>query len=771
MANAAFPLGVYVGQPNGSDPTAEAIFEATYSGFVATLGTTPTYLDTYVDYTQTQSNWISNASWQAWSDAQSPDAKNMTPVIGLPLASTASGAPSSDTQYRQVASGQYDSVYQGIVQAYAAQGYTTLVLRPGWEMNLQGPTYAGDTAQDQADWVAAYQRVYTVVHQEAANVGINVTVVWNPSATNYSNANAITSLYPGNAYVDAIGADVYSNMYPYSDGNNSAGQPTYHDWDTRQEDTSLAQWMADPINREHYWTYPAATEWQNDSSSGHATSLDDLLQFAEQRGKPFAIPETGAGNSNAGTDVNDDAAFSQWLAQQLDTAQAAGETIDFVNIWDSNGGGNYEFSNASDGKPLEAAAWAQYFGAPSVTTPGVPAPITLGSGSDQVVLAMSEDAYQGDAEVAFSVDGTQIGETETITASHAAGDDQSVILLGNWGPGQHTVSVNFLNDAYGGSASLDRNAYVDQASYDGTVAPGNLALWTSGSQSLTVGTPATVPGPTTLGSGSDTVTLEMNEDFYEGNAEFTVSVDGIEVGGTQTVSASHSQGQQQTFQVEGDWGSGQLIVSVDFLNDAYGGSSSADRNLYVTGASYDGTAQPTASLALYGAGSQSFTATSATTYNEGAAAATVTTNGNDIVNIGTGDVTINAAGPSTTVNGGAGTMTFIAYGGDDTIFAGSGASTVTGSAGSLLFTEGSGASTVTEGSGKSSYDILMGEAGGSLTINDLRPGMDSIHLGGYTGTGIQSQTVTGGSTHIVLTDNTAITLTGITSTGGYSLFS
>ncbi len=326
------------------------------------MGASPTYLDNYVDYTQTVDEWVGNANWQAWSDAQSSDAASMTPVVALPMASTNSSAGSADAQYQAIAAGDYDSVYQGILQAYVANGYTNLVFRPGWEMNIQGPTYAGDTAQDQADWVAAYKQIYTVLHQEAAALGVNVTVVWNPSVTNYTNANALTSLYPGNAYVDAIGADVYSDIYPYSDGTNASGQQTYHDWDTGGEDTSVAAFIADPVNREHYFTYPAATKWSNDGSGGHALSLDQLLAFAEQQGKPFAIPETGAGSSDSGTDVSDDAAFPQWLASQLTTAEAQGEAIDFVNIWDSNGGGNYEFSNASDDKPQEAAAWAQYFG-------------------------------------------------------------------------------------------------------------------------------------------------------------------------------------------------------------------------------------------------------------------------------------------------------------------------------------------------------------------------------------------------------------------------
>ena len=321
---------------------------------------TPKLIDTYVDYNQPVTSWVGNASWQAWSNAQSADAKNMTPVIGLPLASRASGSSAPDLQFQKFALGYYDTVIQGIVQSWAQQGFKTQIFRVGWEMNIQGPTYVGSDSQSQSDWVAAFQHVYTVLHSAAAANNVTIEVVWNPNVINYSVINAMTSLYPGDAFVDVIGVDIYSDMYPYSDGGSS---PTYHDWDTGLEDTSVAQFIADPVNRMHYWSYPAATKWSNDSSGGHSQTFSSFLAFAELHQKPFAIPEAGAGNSNAKTDVSDDPTFPQWLALQVSNAQAAGETVAFVNIWDNNGGGNYEFSYAADNKPQEAAAWAQYLGA------------------------------------------------------------------------------------------------------------------------------------------------------------------------------------------------------------------------------------------------------------------------------------------------------------------------------------------------------------------------------------------------------------------------
>ncbi len=358
-ADPRFPIGAYLGNPNGSDSGAEANFEAAYGSLRAALKTAPQMILGYVDYTQPVSAWVSNTSWQAWSNAQSKDAKNKVPVIGLPMASIAAGSATPDQQFQAFASGQYDATLTGIVQAWAQQGFHKLVIRPGWEMNIEGPTYVGDDAQSQADWVAAFRHIDHVLHAAASAAHVGLRVVWNPNVSNYATVSATRSLYPGDGAVDVIAADNYADIHPYSDGGNP---PTYHDWHTGGEDTSIAQFIADPVNRRHYWTWPAATEYSNDSSQGHSQTLNSLIAFAREHGKPFAIGESGAGNCSAATDVCDDPTFADWLADRLHAAASNRVTISFVDIWDSNGGGNYEFSFAADGKPHERVSWGRAFG-------------------------------------------------------------------------------------------------------------------------------------------------------------------------------------------------------------------------------------------------------------------------------------------------------------------------------------------------------------------------------------------------------------------------
>ena len=490
LLNTLFALGVYLGNPDGSDPGVEQAFEQNYASFVSAMGTQPTYIASYIDNSQPVDGWVGNAGWQAWSNAQSPIARNLVPVISLQMSSTAPSADIPMNQFQDFASGKNDSVVSEIVDVWVQNGFKKLIFRVGTEMNIPSLGYAGDSAESQAMWVKAFKRVSGVLHREAKAHGISLQVVWNPNVTNYSNAEATTSLYPGDAFVDIIGADMYSVMWPYSD---SWPVQTYHDWDTGGEDTDLSQFIADPVNREHYFSYPAATENCLDCSVGHAQTLDSLIAFALQHGKPFAIPECGSGNSQGGHDINDDPTFPLWLARELTTAKASGLKIAFVTIWDNNGGGNYHFSDAADGKPLETVAWQKYFGAqPQYVVGHDPEPLKVGAGSDEITVRLAEDAWQGDAQFTVSVDGQQVGGPMFATASYMAGQRQVLSVKGSWGTGPHLLTVNFLNDADAGSAASDRNLYVTRVAYNGVVQPhDHLYMFAGGPQSVAIN--ATTP--------------------------------------------------------------------------------------------------------------------------------------------------------------------------------------------------------------------------------------------------------------------------------------
>jgi hypothetical protein len=129
------------------------------------------------------------------------------------------------------------------------------------------------------------------------------------------------------------------------------------------------------------------------------------------------------------------------------------------------------------------------------------------------------------------------------------------------------------------------NLYVNSISENGvTYADTNAAFPLNGSDIFAVGgTTATVSG------AADTLDLKLSEDAWNGNAEFVLYIDGKAVTTPQVVSALHDANQTQTFGFTGNLGAGTHTVGICFKNDAYGGSSSEDRNLYIDGVTLNGT--------------------------------------------------------------------------------------------------------------------------------------------------------------------------------------
>lgn len=570
-----FPLGVYVGGPDASNPTAEAAVVSQYAAFEQAMGAAPQFMDTYIDQSQPISNWAANASFTAYSMRISSVDPSTIPVIGLPMATTADTG-NQDAVFKAFIAGTYDSDLIGVVNAWKDQGYSTMYIRPGYEGNGSFvPWYAGSDASTRADWVAAFQHISTVLRSVP---GTDVKIVWNPNIQ-AGNSGDVTGLYPGDACVDVIAGDIYSPTYPRD----------LYDWDLNNGtyDSTFAQWFSDPVNRIHYWTYPAANQYQQISDGQSYTfSLQNLIDFAAAHGKPIGIGETGAsGDGTRGP--TDDPAFVQWLASTLAKALTP---VAFVNIWDVNvANGNWDFSSTTNPKPLEAAAWVQDFGA------YIPA-ISVGNGPDRIELNMSEDAWLGDAQFTVSVDGLTIGGVLTATASHEAGIGQIFDINGSFGAGQHAVTVNFLNDAYGGAPQLDRNLYLDSATYQGSTTASGLNLYTNGAQTIVAGA--------SPGQNFSTVVLTLSEDAYAGDAEFSVQVDGQSLGAPQFVTAAHGVA-TEAFAYTGSFGTGPHSVAVSFLNDAYGGPG-LDRNLYVDSVAVNGMASTAVLAPLYTNGTVDF---------------------------------------------------------------------------------------------------------------------------------------------------------------------
>jgi hypothetical protein len=76
---------------------------------------------------------------------------------------------------------------------------------------------------------------------------------------------------------------------------------------------------------------------------------------------------------------------------------------------------------------------------------------------------------------------------ESVTSAHSAGALATLLYSGNFGAGAHDIGVSFVNDAYGGSSTTDRNLYVGTIGYDGnTFNPTGVAIMSNSTVHFTV---------------------------------------------------------------------------------------------------------------------------------------------------------------------------------------------------------------------------------------------------------------------------------------------
>ena len=231
--------------------------------------------------------------------------------------------------------------------------------------------------------------------------------------------------------------------------------------------------------------------------------------------------------------------------------------------------------------------------APSPQPPAVPgSTVTLSPGETTqptgsgaaLRLQMSGDSYQGDAKFVVSVDGARVGGVYAVTAQHAAGESQTFALPGSYEIGSHSIAIAFINDLWDPGVG-DRNLYVDSVTLNGTLnGAAKAALYSNGAADLRV---STIQGPP-----ADTLVLHLSEQMFQSDAQFVVSVDGQQLGGARTVTASRDAGQAQDITLTGRFGPGAHDVALRLLNDPQTGVPGAA--LCLDGMDFNGT--------LYGAG-------------------------------------------------------------------------------------------------------------------------------------------------------------------------
>jgi hypothetical protein len=197
-------------------------------------------------------------------------------VLGVPLIPTRNGRALGSLAAG--AAGRYDREFVTLAKTLVYYGQADAILRIGWEFNGTWYPWSVTNQRDATNFAAFFRNVVTAMHLVP---GGDFRFVWN--ATAGPEPEAPQNAYPGDAYVDYVGLDVYDQVW---------GIPM---------DPKLA-WP-------RHVTEPDGLQW--------------LSSFAAAHHKPAVIPEWGLIIRPDGHGLGDDPLFVAKMAQWISTHDVA----------------------------------------------------------------------------------------------------------------------------------------------------------------------------------------------------------------------------------------------------------------------------------------------------------------------------------------------------------------------------------------------------------------------------------------------------------------
>jgi beta-mannanase len=127
----------------------------------------------------------------------------------------------------------------------------------------------------------------------------------------------------------------------------------------------------------------------------------------------------------------------------------------------------------------------------------------------------------------------------------------------NWFAAHNAVFANYWND------DSDYTGYLSGDRWPATSAAFKQYF---GPAAVPPAPPPPPPvGPVVIGAGAHALRVSIGQEATEGNALFTLSVDGLQYGGTHTALASHGAGQTQVYEIRADWADGEHTLTVDHV--------------------------------------------------------------------------------------------------------------------------------------------------------------------------------------------------------------
>jgi hypothetical protein len=292
------PFGVFAGS---GDPAAIATF-------TSVTGTHPSLASDYL---------LQNGGWDAMDGAGGSEnwmldqwrSSGYRVVLGVPIIPNGTGATLA-----QGATGAYDQYFTTLGQTLVANGEADAILRLGWEFDGTWYPWSVTSDSDAANFVAYWRHI---VEAMRAVPGAQFGFLWNPNGGGSTNWD-LELAYPGSAYVDYIGTDVYDEYW---------GSPS----------TPQASW-SNAVNQ----------QW----------GLNWLVNFAASQGRPIAIPEWSDTYRSDGRGLGDDPYFIDQFASWI-----AAHDVAFTCMFSYNDSSSGQDNDITDGQFVNAlAAFRSTFG-------------------------------------------------------------------------------------------------------------------------------------------------------------------------------------------------------------------------------------------------------------------------------------------------------------------------------------------------------------------------------------------------------------------------
>ena len=161
------------------------------------------------------------------------------------------------------ATGSYNGYFTTLATTLVSAGDANAYLRLGWEFDGNWYPWHAQTPTDESNYAAYFRQIVTAMR---AVPGAAFRFVWNPDASAFvSKTYSVALAYPGDAYVDVIGLDLYDMNYGGPETPQQAWSNNY--LPQLSAASSFAQSHAKPL---------ALCEWGVVSTASHGLGDDPL---------------------------------------------------------------------------------------------------------------------------------------------------------------------------------------------------------------------------------------------------------------------------------------------------------------------------------------------------------------------------------------------------------------------------------------------------------------------------------------------------------------